>query len=150
MATPNASSPAIDDPFSTPTPTQRFLNLDGNANILTRDQSPSQVKRALETHLEETAKRLDIVGDLGNRLLNQKNALSERLKEVEGENGEELNPELKQKLVDLEKEYNEVGRESARAFLTTKTSLGGAMGSASTFGLVRHPFSSPFFDFDAT
>ena len=44
--------------------------------------------------------------------------MAERLKDVEKQQSEgDITPELRQKLVEVEKEYNEVGRETARAFL---------------------------------
>ncbi|KAH0565213.1 hypothetical protein GP486_001396 [Trichoglossum hirsutum] len=86
--------------------------------------SPSQAKRALEAHLAETERRIQDASRLGTTLLQQQKELTERLKEVEKEQGEgEIGPELRQKLIDLEKEYNDVGRESARAFLGPKSRI---------------------------
>jgi hypothetical protein len=72
----------------------------------------------LEAHLAETDRRLDEAGKLGTALVSQRKALAEQLQEVEKLEAEgELNPELRQKLVEIEKEYNDLARESARAFL---------------------------------
>jgi len=80
--------------------------------------SPSQAKRALEAHIADTDRRIQDASKLGTTLLEQKKQLTERLKDVEKQQGaNEVGPELKQKLVELEKEFNEVGRESARAFI---------------------------------
>lgn len=50
--------------------------------------------------------------------MQQRKELEERLKDVEKQQEEnEIGPELRQKLVELEKEFNDVGRETARAFL---------------------------------
>ncbi|EKV14426.1 Nuclear migration protein (ApsA), putative [Penicillium digitatum PHI26] len=88
--------------------------------------SPAQAKRALEAHLAETERRLEEASRLGTALINQQRQLSEQLKEVEQEQNEgEMGPELRRKLADLEKEYNEIGRESARAFLAPKRLAGG-------------------------
>ena len=61
---------------------------------------------------------MEEAGKLGTALVQQRKELTERLKEVEKLEAEgELSEDLRQKLVDIEKEYNEVARESARAFL---------------------------------
>jgi hypothetical protein len=55
---------------------------------------------------------------LGTALVSQRKALAEQLQEVEKLQAEgELGPELRTKLVEIEKEYNDLARESARAFL---------------------------------
>ncbi|KXG50001.1 Pleckstrin homology domain, Mcp5-type [Penicillium griseofulvum] len=88
--------------------------------------SPAQAKRALEAHLAETERRLEEASRLGTALIDQQRQLSEQLKEVEQQQNEgEMGPELRRKLADLEKEYNEIGRESARAFLAPKRLAGG-------------------------
>jgi hypothetical protein len=80
--------------------------------------SPDQAKRALEAHITETERRIQEASRLGTSLVQQRKELGERLKEVEKEQTEgDITPELRQKLVEIEKEYNEVGRETARAFL---------------------------------
>lgn len=61
---------------------------------------------------------MEEAGKLGTALVQQRKELSDRLRDVEkleGEGG--LSDDLRQKLVEIEKDYNEVARESARAFL---------------------------------
>lgn len=88
--------------------------------------SPAQAKRALEAHLAETERRLEEASKLGTALIEQQQALTDRLKEVEQQQDEgEMGPELRQRLADLEQEYNEIGRETARAFLGPKRMAGG-------------------------
>jgi hypothetical protein len=61
---------------------------------------------------------LDEAGKLGTALVSQRKALAEQLSEVDKLQAEgELGPELRTKLVEIEKEYNDLARESARAFL---------------------------------
>lgn len=109
------------DPFSTGSAGSnhhRFSNFDTKLFALSPATSPEQAKRALEAHLKETEKRIESASKLGNDLVEQRKALEERLVDVEKQQSDsELSPELRQKLSDIEKEYNEVGRESARAFL---------------------------------
>ncbi len=82
------------------------------------DVSADQAKRALRAHLAETERRMAEAGRLGTALVQQQKDLTERLREVEELQAEsELSPELKKKLAELEKEYDDVARESARAFL---------------------------------
>lgn len=86
--------------------------------------SPSQVKRALEAHLAETERRLEDASKLGTALVQQQKDLSDKLKEIELQQDEgEIGPELRRKLADLEKEYHDIGRETARASLGAKPRL---------------------------
>ncbi|KAI1750552.1 hypothetical protein F4782DRAFT_248193 [Xylaria castorea] len=119
------AAPAIDaqyhDPFHSVGPIHhRFSNFDAQLFALGSNASPSpaQAKRALEAHLAETDRRMEEAGKLGTALVQQRNELTERLKEVEKLQAEgELSDDLRQKLVEIERDYNEVARDSARAFL---------------------------------
>lgn len=83
--------------------------------------SPAQAKRALEAHLAETERRLQETSRLGTALVQQRKRLSERILDVETQQTDgEIGAELRQKLIDIEKEYNEVGRASAKVFLGPK------------------------------
>ena len=108
------------DPFSSGNGSNhhRFSHFDSQLFALGPTTSPEQAKRALEAHLAETERRIQDASNLGTTLLQQRKDLAERLKEVENQQSEgDITPELRQKLVEIEKEYNEVGRDSARAFL---------------------------------
>jgi hypothetical protein len=110
------------DPFvasgNAPAPHLRYSNFDSTLFALGPGASAEQAKRALEAHLAETERRMEEAGKLGTTLVQQRQELADRLKEVEALQAEEgLTPELRQKLVEVEKDYNEVARESARAFL---------------------------------
>ncbi|KAK6856432.1 PH domain-containing protein [Apiospora arundinis] len=97
---------------------QRFGNFDSQLLALGPHASPDQAKRALEAHLAETDRRMEEAGRLGTALVAQRKELEERLEEVVSQQAEgELSEELKEKLVEIERDYNEVARESARAFL---------------------------------
>lgn len=131
MAEDEPASPVFDyhvqqhDPFSEPTPPpvrdtarQRFSNFDPDFFALGPNASPAQARRALEAHLAETDRRMEEAGRLGTALVAQRKELEERLQEVANQQEDsQLSEELKQRLADIEKEYNEVARESARAFL---------------------------------
>ncbi|KAI4178582.1 MAG: hypothetical protein LQ346_007398 [Caloplaca aetnensis] len=117
-----------DDPFTNtptmhPSRTHRYSSFD--TRLFTDNHpssSPNHAKKALESHLAETERRLQEASKLGTTLVEQRQKISARLREVESQQHEgELAPELRQRLRDIEKEYNEVGRESARAFLGPKT-----------------------------
>jgi hypothetical protein len=108
------------DPFSMSTGSNhtRFSHFDNQLFALGPATSPDQAKRALEAHITETDRRIQEASKLGTTLVQQRKELGERLLEVEKQQTEgDITPELRQKLVEIEKEYNEVGRESARAFL---------------------------------
>jgi hypothetical protein len=115
------SDMAENDPFlsaSTGSNHLRFSHFDNQLFALGPTTSPDQAKRALEAHLAETERRIQEASKLGTTLVQQRKDLAERLKEVEKQQSEgDITPELRQKLVEIEKEYNEVGLESARAFL---------------------------------
>lgn len=68
--------------------------------------------------MKDTDRRIQEASRLGQSLLKQRKELNARFKEVENEkDDDQIGPELQKKLTDLEKEYTEVGRESARSFL---------------------------------
>lgn len=117
------------DPFAANTPAanshpHRFSSFDNQLFALNHPtSSPAQAKKALEAHLAETDRRIQETSKLGTTLVQQRQNLSQRLREVGSQDEEaQIGPELRQKLVDIEKEYNEVGRQSARAFLGPKAS----------------------------
>lgn len=120
---PNLPAPGdgSSDPFTTNTQTpahHRYSTFDHDLFAAGPASSPRQAKRALEAHLAETERRLEEAGKLGTALVSQRKTLTQQLHEVEKLQAEgELNSDLRQKLVDIEKEYNDLARESARAFL---------------------------------
>lgn len=86
--------------------------------------SPSQARRTIQAHLAETERRLQDTHKLGTTLLQQQNELTEKLREVEQQPDDaELPPELKQRLLDLGKEHDDVGKEIARAMLAPRSRL---------------------------
>ncbi|KAI1008106.1 Anucleate primary sterigmata protein A [Podosphaera aphanis] len=119
---PNIDLPSHDqDPFTSPSASSthlRFSHFDNHSLTFSQAASPDQAKRALTAHLAETERRIEEASRLGTSLLQQRKDLAERLDEVEQQQADdEISPELRKKLVEIEKEYNEVGRDSARAFL---------------------------------
>ncbi|KAF2862393.1 hypothetical protein K470DRAFT_243490 [Piedraia hortae CBS 480.64] len=115
-----AFSPApMGDPFAAPAiGTSHRYSLDPKQLSAYSGGAPSQAKRALEAHLKDTERRIQDASRLGTTLVQQRKELLARIQDVEGvQNEGEMPPDLRKKLADLEREYNEVGRESARAFL---------------------------------
>ncbi|KAI1803936.1 hypothetical protein F4811DRAFT_306370 [Daldinia bambusicola] len=121
----SSPSPAMDsrhDPFvvapSPPSAGRHRLSTFDSQFSLSPNASPTQAKRALEAHLAETDRRMEEAGKLGTALLQQRKELSLRLMEVEKQQAEgELSDDLRQRLAEIEKDYNDVARESARAFM---------------------------------
>ena len=120
------------DPFATETPParppqHRFSSFDTQLFALNHpSSSPAQAKKALEAHLAETDRRIQETSKLGTTLVQQRQNLSQRLRDVGSQEEEsQISAELRQKLVDIEREYNEVGRQSARAFLGPRASTHG-------------------------
>lgn len=129
---PRGTGFAIDDPFlsspaegTVPRESLRYSSFDTQLFSLNA-ASPAQAKRALEAHLAETERRLEEASKLGTALIDQQRELEDKLKEVEQQQDEgQIGPDLRRKLADLEREYNEIGRESARAFLAPKRMAAG-------------------------
>ncbi|KAI4907723.1 hypothetical protein J4E90_009129 [Alternaria incomplexa] len=97
---------------------QRYSAFDNSQFSLYLNGSPLQAKRALQAHLAETTRRLQETSHLGSALVQQRKELEDKLHEVEQQQPDnDIGPELRQRLAELEKEFNEVGRETARAFL---------------------------------
>lgn len=72
--------------------------------------------------MAETDRRIQETSKLGTTLVQQRVNLAQRLQDVGSQEEEaHISPELRQKLVEIEREYNEVGRQSARAFLGPKS-----------------------------
>lgn len=127
----NASAP--EDPFVNgsgdhlphPHP-HRYSAFDTQIFSLDAASSPSSAKRAIEAHLAETNRRLEDASRLGTSLVQQRAQLAEKLKEVEKRKDDaELPPELKEKLAEIERDYNDVGRETARALLAPRSRVMG-------------------------
>ena len=120
------------DPFASETPpgrphAHRYSSFDTQLFALNHpSSSPAQAKRALEAHLTETDRRIQETSKLGTKLVQQRVNLSEQLRNVITQEEEtQIAPELRQKLVEIEREYYEVGRQSARAFLGPKGGVEG-------------------------
>ena len=118
------------DPFTIETPpatqSHRFSAFDTQLFALNNpDSSPAQARKALEAHLADTERRIQDTSKLGTTLVQQRVNLSNRLREVAQEPGNKITPELRQKLIDIEREYNEVGRQSAKTFLGPKVDSDG-------------------------
>ncbi|POS83867.1 hypothetical protein EPUL_005733, partial [Erysiphe pulchra] len=124
----------------------RFANFDINLFSLSPTTSPDQAKRALEAHLAETERRIQDASRLGTSLLQQRKDLEGRLEEIEKLQDEEnITPELRQKLQNIEKDYYEVGRESARAFLSKPRALNNEnSGSSGVSSIMDKRSISPF------
>lgn len=111
------------DPFvitenTTTTPAHHRYSQYDHEFFVTGPASPESAKRALAAHLQETERRLEEAGKLGNALVAQRKELTEQLKEIEKVNNEEeLSQELRERMVDIEKEFNTLTRESARNLL---------------------------------
>ena len=123
LDSPSTTKRQDEDPFAAnsqeraPQP-HRFSSFDTHLFTSSRaSSSPGQVRRVLEARLSETDRRLQEASKLGTSLVEQRKNISARLKDVETQQaGQEVDPDLKKKLNEIEKEYSEVSRESIRAF----------------------------------
>lgn len=120
------NDPFTSSPTVPPSAPMRYASFDNEQFSTFSTNSPSQARRALEAHLKDTDRRIQDASKLGTTLLQQRKNLASRLKEVEElSKDNDVPPELQQKLTALEKEYNDIGRESARAFLPKSRSVTG-------------------------
>ena len=153
--TPQSSHPAAEahsangfnkggDPFTideTPTrPAQsslRHSSFDTQLFALNHpSSSPAQAKKALEAHLAETDRRIQETSQLGTTLVQQRSSLSQRLRDVEIQReGEKITPELREKLKQIEREFQEVGRQSAKTFLGPRAGSPAVGESSNAFAL---------------
>lgn len=89
------------------------------------DRSPADIKRKLEARLLDTKNKMHNIGKLGESLVKQERELNDRIKEMDMQSHEdEIRPELRSKLADLENGFKEIERESAKAFTKTIPFLG--------------------------
>ena len=131
------------DPFTIETPSSDRMSALRHSSFDTQlfalnhpSSSPAQARKALEAHLAETDRRIQETSKLGTTLVQQRVNLSQRIRDVESQGeGEKITPELRQKLKEIEREYNEVGRQSAKAF------LGGRAGSPAPGESSTTPFA---------
>jgi hypothetical protein len=125
---------AVDDPFSTPSADaqrHRYATFNSQNTSLYATASPAQLKRALEAHLAETERKLRETSQIGTILVKQRQELSDRIKDVESHpNADDVGPELRQKLVELEREAADISRETARLYVP-KSRVASAEGDAS-------------------
>lgn len=120
-----------EDPFTTSSAQaqrsyqQRYSTFDNHSFSLNHSSSsPAQAKCALEAHILETDRRLQETSRLGTALIQQRKDLNDRLKEVEMQYSQgEIGPELRQKIISLEKEFHEAGRGNTRASIALKPRL---------------------------
>lgn len=119
------------DPFtiqgSTPSPPHRYSAYDTQLfGSNPSGSTPTQAKRALEAHLAETDRRIQDASKLGTTLVQQRMELLNKLRDVaSSEKDGNIDPSLQQKLADIESEYEEVGRHSARTLLGPKGEAAG-------------------------
>lgn len=122
--------PEDGDPFNiTPTKHRDGQNLsawDSRLLSLYAHGSPSQAKRTLEAHIADTDRRIQEASKIGTNLVDQKQQLAFQLKELDQQQGSsEISHDLRQKLIDLEKEVTETSKESARAFIPRSRDISG-------------------------
>ncbi|KAL8380630.1 hypothetical protein RB595_005075 [Gaeumannomyces hyphopodioides] len=96
----------------------RYSTLDPQIFSFGPGTSAEQAKRALQAHLLETNRKLEEVGKSGTALVEHRRQIEEQMKEVEQlQSEEEVPSELKKTLVNLERDYSEVTRETSRTLL---------------------------------
>jgi predicted nucleic acid-binding Zn-ribbon protein len=138
MANPPAGALPVEDPFvsshSADSQRSRYSGFDNQNFSLFANGSPSQAKRALEAHLSETERRLNDASRLGVVLVKQRQELTDRLRDVESQQtGDEIGPDLRHKLSELEREVSDISRETARIFIPKSRAPSGEGPDVSVF-----------------
>lgn len=95
----------------------------------------TQAEKALERQLQEVTTRLYSAGRLGERLLSQKKQIEEQLEVLEGVN--RIPENLKAKLQELEREFEEIKKESNDSWL-----LLGSLDEVVGYGFFRRVFKA--------
>jgi hypothetical protein len=97
----------------------------GGAVISIYDRSPADIKRALEQRLADTKAKMYNIGRLGESLVKQEKDLNDRLRDVDAQSqDDEIRPELRSKLAELELGFKEIEKESVKAFSKAMPALG--------------------------
>lgn len=113
------------DPTTPVTPHHQIRSASGVSVLSMSDRSHSDIKRKLELRLADTKAKMYNIGRLGESLVKQEQELNDRIKEIDTHpNDDEIRPELRSKLADLENGFKEIERESAKAFAKTIPFLG--------------------------
>jgi hypothetical protein len=106
------------DPTTPVTPHHQIRST--SIGVSMSDRSHSDIKRKLEQRLADTKVKMYNIGRLGESLVQQEQELNDRIRELDTQsNDDEIRPELRSKLADLESGFKEVERESAKAFAKT-------------------------------
>src|ERR1700734_3275552 len=109
----------------TPVTPHHQIRTPGSLYTNMSDRSPADIKHKLELRLADTKTKMYNIGKLGESLVKQERELCERISEMETQSlDDEIRPELRSKLADLENGFKEVERESAKAFTKTIPFLG--------------------------
>jgi hypothetical protein len=114
------------DPATPVTPHHQIRSTSTGPSVVSMsDRSASDVKRKLEQRLADTRTKKYNIGKLGESLVKQEQELIDRIKEMDSQSQEdEIKPELRSKLADLENGFKEIERESAKALTKTTLFLG--------------------------
>lgn len=114
------------DPTTPVTPHHQVRSASTGLSVVSMsDRSASEVKKKLELRLADTRAKKHNIGRLGESLVKQEQELIDRIKEMDAQSQEdEIKPELRSKLADLENGFKEIERESAKAFSKTTLFLG--------------------------
>ena len=114
------------DPITPVTPQHQIRSISAGSSFFSMsDRSASDVKQKLEQRLADTKQKMHNIGRLGESLLKQEKELNDRIKEMDSQSqNDEIKPELRSKLADLENGFKEIERESAKAFSKTGPFLG--------------------------
>jgi len=125
---PSPYRPQAELPFLPATPQEQILRSTPSQSasfIAMSDRSPADIKRKLELRLADTKTKMYNIGKLGESLVKQEQELNHRIREMETHSQEEeIRPELRSKLVELENGFKEIERESAKVFMKTIPFLG--------------------------
>jgi hypothetical protein len=119
------------------TPQQQILRSPPNQSggpLSMYDRSPSDVKHKLEQRLADTKAKMYNIGKLGESLVKQEQDLADRIREIElHSHDEEIRPDLRSKLAELENGFKEIERETAKAFMKTIPFLGKVKSTSQTY-----------------
>ncbi|CAG8520711.1 5890_t:CDS:2 [Ambispora leptoticha] len=133
----NISSSNID---ISPTPRIRVSN-DGTISpsnrrslYLANNQSPAELKRKLQEQLSDRTNQIQATAEYGQALVQQKELIEQRIRELDEAQGDVISPELQNKLAQLEKEAMSLDADTRNVFLNA-ASASSATNNNSASGL---------------
>ncbi|KAG9302296.1 hypothetical protein G9A89_008787 [Geosiphon pyriformis] len=88
---------------------------------MANNQSPVELKKKLQDQLLEKSNQIRVTAEFGQQLVQQKEQIEQRIRELEETQGDVISPELQNKLAQLEKEAMSLDAETRNVFMSASS-----------------------------